>query len=67
MTGRITELGFDLSTSLSNDETILQQAEKPGIHRDFTCMKFSCAAIVDVIHKPYRPVIEAAGKGLLNI
>lgn len=67
MTGRITGYGFCLSTVPSNDEMILQQAEKLGIHQDFTCMKFGGAAIIDVMHKSYRLVIEAVGKGFLNI
>ncbi|MBE9554897.1 MAG: hypothetical protein IMF05_15645 [Proteobacteria bacterium] len=67
MTGRITECGFGLSTVPFNDEMILQQAEKLGIQHDFTCMKFGSASIFDVTHNLYRPMIEAAGKGFLNI
>ena len=67
MTGRITEHGSSLSTVPFNNEMILQQAENPGIHQDFACMKFSRAPNVEVTHNSYRPMIETAGKGYLSI
>ena len=67
MTGRITVCGFGLSTVPTNDELIFQQAEKLGIHQDLTGMKFDGATIIDVTHSSYRTMIEAVGKGYLNI